>query len=90
MKLGKSFSGLFLLAVAVFLGFALMYLPNWIMTNYGYAASLGAIWGKLYLAVVGTGGVLILGSALWIIWSFGALRFSRSVVAQDVTKTQVN
>ena len=68
MKLGKSFSGLFLLAVAVFLGFALMYLPNWIMTNYGYAASLGAIWGKLYLAVVGTGGVLILGSALWIIW----------------------
>lgn len=68
MKLGKSFSGLFLLAIAVFVGFVLMYFPNWIMTNYSYAKSLGSIWGILYLVVVGVGAALLLGSALWIVW----------------------
>lgn len=68
MKLGKSFTGIFLLAVAVFIGFALLYLPNWIMTNYGRAQSLGSIWGTIYLIVVGSGAALLLGSAIWIVW----------------------
>ena len=68
MKLGKSFTGVFLLAVAVVLGFALISLPNWIMTNYGRAASLGSIWGTLYLIVIGVGALLLIGSALWTIW----------------------
>ena len=68
MNLGKSFSGIFLLAVAVLLGFALLYLPNWIMTNYGRAVSLGSIWGTLYLIIVGLGALLLIGSALWTVW----------------------
>ena len=68
MKLGKSFSGIFLLAVAVLLGFALVYLPNWIMTNYGRALALGSVWGTLYLFVVGLGAILLLGSAFWTVW----------------------
>lgn len=68
MKLGKSFSGIFLLAVAVVLGLAFLSLPNWIMTNYGRAQSLGSVWGTLYLVVVGVGALLLIGSALWTIW----------------------
>jgi len=68
MKLGKSFSGIFLLAVGVFIGLALLYLPNWIMTNYSRAQSLGSIWGTIYLIVVGTGAALLLGITTWTVW----------------------
>ena len=68
MKLGKTFSGLMLVVMAATLGFALIYLPGWIISNYETVSSLGSIWGTLYLIVIGTGFVLLLGSAIWVIW----------------------
>ena len=54
--------------LAAFLGLALLYLPNWIVTNYERANSLGSIWGTLYLIVVGAGALLLFGSLGWTIW----------------------
>ncbi len=73
MKLGRTFSGIFLVVLAACLGIALMYLPMMLMQNYERALLLGNVWGTVYLAVVGLGAVLILGSAVWTLWKlFGA------------------
>lgn len=66
MKISQTFSGIFLVVVAACLGFALIYLPGWILLNYDRAASIGMGW--LYLAVVGLGAILLIGSALWTVW----------------------
>ena len=66
MKISQTFSGIVLLVVAACLGFALIYLPGWILLNYDRAQGLGLGW--LYLAVVGLGAVLLLGSSAWTIW----------------------
>ena len=68
MSLKKTFSGVFLVVLMAVLGFALVYLPSWIMTNYSYAQSLGKVWGLIYLSVVGVGMLLILGSSIWVVW----------------------
>ncbi len=68
MKLGKSFSGIFLLVIAGFIGVALIYLPNLVMTYYERAQMLGGFWGTLYAVVIGFGAMLLLGSATWILW----------------------
>ena len=68
MKLGKSFTGIFLLACAVLLGLALIFVPMWIMKYYALAQSLGSIWGLVYLIVVGTGAALLVGISLWTVW----------------------
>ena len=68
MKIGQTFSGLLLVVVAAVVGLALIYLPNLIVSNYRAINALGAIWGYLYLLVVGIGGILLVGSAAWTIW----------------------
>ena len=68
MKLGKSLSGIFLIALAVLIGLGLVLLPNWILTNYDRALSLGSFWGTLYLIIVGLGGLLLAGLSLWTVW----------------------
>ena len=68
MKLGQTFSRLFLIVIAACVGFALIYLPNWIISNYQTVSNLGSFWGTLYLIVVGIGAILLLGSAIWTIW----------------------
>ena len=57
-----------ILAVAAVAGIALLYLPNWIISNYETAQSLGPIAAWIYLIVVGTGGLLLFGSLAWTIW----------------------
>jgi len=64
----KTLSGMMLVILAAVFGLALVYLPNWIVSNYQLAASLGSFWGWLYLILVGTGGLLVLGSAAWTVW----------------------
>ena len=68
MKISQTFSGVFLVVFAACAGFALIYLPNWIISNYETVSSLGSIWGTLYLIVIGFGITLLLGSAVWTIW----------------------
>ena len=68
LKLGKTFSGLLMIVGLTFMGLALIWLPNWLMTNYERAQLLGNVWGTIYLTVVGIGIVLLVGSALWTVW----------------------
>ena len=83
MKLSQTFSGLLLVVFAAVVGFALIYLPNWVISNYQTVKSLGSIWGTLYLIVVGIGAVLLLGSAAWTIWRL----WGASVVKAAPSKT---
>lgn len=57
-----------MLIVAACLGIALIALPNFLMSQYQAANTLGSIWGTVYLVVVGAGIVLLAGSALWLLW----------------------
>ena len=68
IKLGKTFSGLLMLIAAAMIGLALIALPNLLMTYYERAQMLGSVWGTIYLTVIGIGLVLLVGSALWIVW----------------------
>ena len=68
MQLSKSFSGILIVVLAAVFGVALLYLPNWLISNYATANSLGTVWGWVYLIVVGTGGLLILGSFVAVVW----------------------
>ena len=60
--------GLLLLVVLAALGVLLVYLPSRIVENYRAVTGLGPDWGRVYLAVVGTGGALLAGCSLWITW----------------------
>ena len=68
MKLGSTFSGLLIVLVAACTGVALIYLPNWIISNYETVSRLGSFWGALYLTAIGMGAALLLGSAGWTVW----------------------
>ena len=68
MQLSKTLSGVLIVVLAAVFGVALLYLPNWLISNYATASSLGAFWGWVYLIVVGAGGLLLLGSLAWTVW----------------------
>lgn len=68
VKLGRSFSGIFLLIAAAALGALLIYLPNAIVAMYERANLLGEFWGKVYLVAVIGGAILLFGSLFWTIW----------------------
>ena len=68
MQLRKTMSGFMMIVLAAFAGLALIYLPNWLLSNYRAAAELGQIWGTLYLVVVGSGLFLVTASTVWIVW----------------------
>jgi small GTP-binding protein len=67
-KLPVVSSRLLLLAVLAFFGLLLVYLPSTLVEQYRAAKELGRVWGALYLATVGTGGVLLAGVSGWILW----------------------
>ena len=77
MKFGKTFSGIFLVIAAAALGFVLIYLPSWIISNYDAISKLGRIWGTLYLIVVGLGVALLLGSIGWTVWKLSGASIAK-------------
>jgi small GTP-binding protein len=79
MKTINPLSGLMLVILAAILGLALLYLPNWIISNYRLASSLGEFWGGLYLFLVGTGGLLVIGSAAWTIWKLWSATITKKL-----------
>ena len=68
MQIQKTFSGFMLIVLAAVAGFALLYLPNWLISNYETATNLGPIAAWMYLIVVGIGGLLLFGSFIWTVW----------------------
>ncbi len=53
-----------------FLGFVLVYVPPQLVRQYQLLREMGPGWATAYLAVVGTGALLLLGTTIWI---FGRL-----------------
>ena len=68
MKTGKTFSGLMLIAALACIGFALIFLPGWIIGHYKTISAFGAWAGTAYLIAVGIGAALLLGSTLYTVW----------------------
>ncbi len=68
MKPSKTFSGLMLIVAAACIGFALIFLPGWIIDNYKTINAFGAWAGITYLVLVGIGALLLVGSTVWTIW----------------------
>ncbi len=68
MKPGKTFSGLMLIVAAACIGFALIFLPGWIIDNYKTINAFGAWAGVTYLIAVGIGATLLVGSSIWTVW----------------------
>jgi small GTP-binding protein len=68
MKPSKTFSGLMLIVAAACIGFALIFLPGWIIDNYKTINAFGAWAGITYLVLVGIGAFLLIGSTIWTIW----------------------
>ncbi len=57
-----------MVVLAAAVGFALIYLPGWVISNYETISTFGRFWGTIYLILVGIGTVLLLGSAGWTVW----------------------
>ncbi len=68
MGLKHTISGVVFLVAAALCGLALILLPNWLIDQYQSARGLGQVWGTIYLIVVGTGLLLLLGSTAWLVW----------------------
>lgn len=82
MKIGQTLSGLLLVVAAAVIGLALIYLPNLIVSNYRAVSALGSIWGWIYLAVVGLGLLLLVGSAVWTIWKLWGASIAKKLRRQ--------
>ena len=57
-----------LLISLVGMGFVMISVPSWLLTNYRAVRELGDFWARLYLAVVGTGAALLLGATSYVLW----------------------
>ena len=57
-----------LIVAAACIGFALIFLPGWIIDNYKTINAFGAWAGITYLVLVGIGALLLVGSTVWTIW----------------------
>ncbi len=68
MGIVRSFTGLIWLLAAALCGLALIFVPNWLISQYQTVRQLGSFWATLYLIAVGSGAVLLGGSASWIFW----------------------
>ena len=69
----KNAAGILLLIAAAALGAALIYLPGWILDRYARISEWSPTAGKIYLATVALGAILLLGSMLygwWKLWRF--------------------
>ncbi len=69
MKPQNAFQGLLLLVTLALVGLLMMYVPSYLLDNYHKVAGLGTVWVYVYFSVVGVGGVLMLASTGWILWT---------------------
>ena len=68
MQASRTSTGLGLVVALAFLGFLLWYVPGELVDRYAVISRTGPSWLLYaYLAAVSTGGVLLLGSTLWIL-----------------------
>ncbi len=83
MDLKRATSGFFLLVVLAALGVFLVMVPSWIAGQIETVRQIGPDWlVYVYLAVVGTGGILLLGCTIavgWRLWARSASKRQRRV-----------
>jgi uncharacterized protein (DUF697 family)/GTP-binding protein EngB required for normal cell division len=68
MTLKSTTSGLLLIVVLACVGLLLAFLPTYLVERYETAARLGPPWSWLYVTAVSLGGILLFGSAGWLVW----------------------
>ena len=66
MKPNRTTTGLLLVVLMAFLGFLLLYLPQWIVGQYHAIKDAGRGWTIAYFSVVGAGAVLLASVSIWI------------------------
>ena len=57
-----------MIVLAAGIGFALIFLPGWIIDNYESINAFGSVFGIIYLVAVSIGAVLLIGSTAWTVW----------------------
>lgn len=67
MKPSRTTTGLLLVVLMAFLGLGLVYLPQWVMTQYELVKDLGRGWRIAYFSVVIAGAVLLATATLTIL-----------------------
>lgn len=66
MKPNRTTTGMLLVVLLAFVGFVLLYAPQWLVQQYDAIKDAGRAWTITYFAVVGTGAALLLTATLWI------------------------
>ena len=61
-------TGLLLIVVLAAFGFALVAIPPWIAEQVEIVSEAGPVWVYVYFSAVGTGGAILLGCTLTILW----------------------
>src|SRR5262245_14529583 len=69
MNIQRTTNGLFLLVALAFLGFLVIYIPPQIAQYYQLIANQQPFWARMYLGAVIVGGLLMLGSTMWLLTS---------------------
>jgi hypothetical protein len=67
MKPNRTITGLLLLVVMATVGFLMVYMPGKLVEQYQLVREAGPVWITVYVSVVGTGAVILLGLTLWIV-----------------------
>ncbi len=68
MSLLKKKTPIFLFIALAAIGLILLQAPTWLLDKYESAKELGPIWGTLFLVVIGSGAVLLVGLFGWVVW----------------------
>lgn len=63
----RTTTGLLLVVLLAFVGFVLLYAPQWLVQQYHAVRDAGRGWTIAYFAVVGSGAVLLGGASLWLL-----------------------
>ncbi|MFN9364091.1 MAG: hypothetical protein ACK6CE_04715, partial [Planctomycetota bacterium] len=75
----KNAAGILLLIAAAALGVALIYLPGWILDRYARISEWSPAAGKIYLATVAVGALLLLGSMLYGWWKLWGASLAKKI-----------
>jgi small GTP-binding protein len=92
MDLKRTTSGFLMLVVLAALGMVLVTVPSWIIGHIETVRKLGPVWVYAYLAVVGSGGVLLLGCTLTLVWRLWSrtVRKKKRRIQRDKSPSQLS
>lgn len=72
MRINRTASRILLLLVLAVFGYLLFTVPPKVLEQYAVVSQMGTVWVYVYFGVVGTGGAILLGASIWILWKLYA------------------